>query len=227
MPTEIVIPQGGIAGSKMRLSPVLTDSQRRALVTAMLARVIRIALEIAPVSVVSPTRELEAVVVGCGARFVLETWHGLNGALEQARGAVLSRGVDTVAVLHADLPQVTSTDVAALVSAVPSPWGVAIAPDLAGVGTNAMAVRSADPIPYRFGLESCRAHSDEAGRAGIPVRLVSRRGLAFDLDTPEDLREYICSEESAWLRHLLGAAPRMPVRVRKVGVPSGPDRISK
>jgi 2-phospho-L-lactate guanylyltransferase len=94
-------------------------------------------------------------------------------------------------VLHGDLPNLTAGDVQALLAAAEEGRSVAIAPDRAGSGTNGLALRPPDIIGFRFGAGSMAAHREEALAAGIEPRLVERDGLAFDLDTPQDLARWL------------------------------------
>lgn len=64
---------------------------------------------------------------------------------------------------------------------------VRIAPDEAGVGTNALYVRPPDLISFEYGEASCPRHLAQARARGARVDRVDRPGLRFDLDTPDDL----------------------------------------
>jgi 2-phospho-L-lactate guanylyltransferase len=44
---------------------------------------------------------------------------------------------------------------------------------------------------FRFGPGSFAAHLAEAEQAEVPIVAVNRAGLAFDLDTPEDLARWL------------------------------------
>ncbi|MGH2457081.1 MAG: 2-phospho-L-lactate guanylyltransferase, partial [Candidatus Limnocylindria bacterium] len=99
-------------------------------------------------------------------------------------------GIGALAVLHGDLPNLAVDDVRALVDAIPAA-GVAIAPDRAESGTNGLALRPPDAIGFRFGPGSFAAHRAEARRAGLSLAVVRRPGLAFDLDTPDDLARWL------------------------------------
>jgi 2-phospho-L-lactate guanylyltransferase (CobY/MobA/RfbA family) len=46
-------------------------------------------------------------------------------------------------------------------------------------------------IRFRFGVGSFAKHLEEVERAGVPLVAVNRAGLAFDLDTPEDLARWL------------------------------------
>ena len=128
-----------------------------------------------------------------GARLLVQRGMGLNEGLDQARDAAIGDGVETLVVLHGDLPELDVPDIQALVAAVPRDGGVAIAPDRRGTGTNGLALRPPNAIPFRFGTDSLAAHREAAKAAGMPLSIVRRPGLAFDLDTPDDLGEWLRS----------------------------------
>lgn len=190
MTTRIIVPHRGLAASKTRLAPVLDAAEREALAERLLRRVLSVVVQVAPVVVISPAAELGPLVRGTGATLEVQRGLGLNAGLEQARAQALADGVLTLAVLHGDLPILEPDDVRALLDAVP-PRGVAIGPDVNGQGTNALAMRPADAIPFRFGIGSCAAHRAEARLADLPFVIVDRAGLAFDLDTPADLARWL------------------------------------
>ena len=100
-------------------------------------------------------------------------------------------GVGTLAVLHGDLPNLSPDDVTALLDAIPPDAGVAIAPDRAGSGTNGLAMMPPDAIPFAFGPGSFELHRAGAVAAGLPLAVVERPSLAFDLDTPADLARWL------------------------------------
>jgi 2-phospho-L-lactate guanylyltransferase len=189
---RIIVPHRGLAAAKTRLAPVLDDGEREALARRLLEQVLRVAREACgDVVVITPSEALEPLVTAAGARLVVQRGMGLNAGLDQARGEAIGDGVTTLVVLHGDLPNLLADDVAALLEALPEAGGVAIAPDRAGIGTNALALRPPGAIPFRFGAGSFAAHVEEANAASIQLVEVHRPGLAFDLDTPADLARWI------------------------------------
>ena len=135
--------------------------------------VLAVSEDIAEVAVLAETRP-----GGWTGRWVADRGAGLNPELERA--ARLFPG--PLLVVHADLPELTQGDVAALIEAGQD--GVAIAPDHLGTGTNALAALDSRELNFRFGPDSFAQHcAAYAGRAVI----VKRAGLAFDIDNPADL----------------------------------------
>jgi 2-phospho-L-lactate guanylyltransferase len=192
MTTRVIVPHRGLDASKSRLSPVLSPDERGDLAAHLLRRVLRIARRAVPdVVVISPSADLGELVEADGARLLVQRGMGLNAGLDQAREAAVAEGVETLVVLHGDLPELDVPDVQALIGAVPPEGGVAIAPDRGGSGTNGLALRPPGVIPFRFGVGSLAAHREAARTAGASIMIVERPGLAFDLDTPDDLSEWL------------------------------------
>jgi 2-phospho-L-lactate guanylyltransferase len=189
---RIIVPHRGLAAAKTRLSPVLDDAEREALAKRLLERVLAVAHAVCgDVVVITPSESLGPLVTVAGARLAHQLGLGLNAGLEQARREALADRVETLVVLHGDLPNLSTDDIAALLAAVPHPSGVAIAPDRAGAGTNGLALQPPDAIPFRFGIGSLAAHHAAADAASVEIVEVHRPGLAFDLDTPADLARWI------------------------------------
>jgi len=190
--TRIIVPHRGLAAAKTRLSGVLAPDERVALAERLLRHVLALAGAAAggvEVVVISPALSLAGLVSASGARLVVQRGMGLNAGLQQARREALEDGIDLLAVLHGDLPNLAADDIEALLDAVAAPRGAAIAADKTGRGTNALALRPPDVIDFRFGVGSLAAHIAQAD--GLPLSVVDRPGLAFDLDTPADLARWL------------------------------------
>jgi 2-phospho-L-lactate guanylyltransferase len=192
--TRIIVPHRGLEAAKTRLAPSLDPEERIMLASQLLQRVLRVAREVTDdVVVISPSRPLGEIVVASGARLTVQRGMGLNEGLAQAREQAIGEGIYTLVVLHGDLPNLGADDIVSLIEALPedgSP-GVAIAPDRAGTGTNGLALQPPNVIGFRFGTGSFARHAAEVERAGVPCVAVDRAGLAFDLDTPDDLRRWL------------------------------------
>jgi len=189
--TRIVIPHRGLAASKTRLAAVLEPEARERLAGELLARVLRVSGETGhQVVVISPDADLAVPVQAAGARLDVQRGMGLNRGLEQARAAALADGIELLVVLHGDLPNLRADEVMALREAATGA-GVAIAPDRNGTGTNGLALQPPDAIGFHFGPGSLAAHLADARAQAIEPMLVTRPGLAFDLDTPADLERWL------------------------------------
>lgn len=194
MGARIIIPHRGLEQAKTRLATSLSPEERIILASQLLQRVLRVACEVSDdVVVISPARSLRDIVEIPGARLAVQRGLGLNEGLDQARFDALADGVGTLVILHGDLPNLSAADVEALIDSLPagSEPGVAIAPDRAGTGTNALVLRPPGVINFRFGAGSFARHLAEVEAAGVPLVAVNRAGLAFDLDTPADLARWL------------------------------------
>lgn len=191
---RIIVPHRGLEQAKTRLATSLSPEERIFLASQLLQRVLRVSREVSEdVVVITPSRGLREIVETSGARLAVQRGMGLNEGLEQARFDTIADDVGTMVVLHGDLPNLQATDIEVLIGALPTDGspGVAIAPDRAGTGTNGLVLRPPGVIGFRFGTGSFAAHTAEVERAGVPLVAVNRAGLAFDLDTPEDLARWL------------------------------------
>lgn len=173
---------------KTRLAATLAPATRIKLVRSMLATVISAAAGaqmVRQIIVVSPERDS----IPAEIPVIADNGECLNRALTQVHRVLQEFGCGEVVVLPADLPNVTSPDIDALVLAARH-GGLAIAPDAAGVGTNALCLVSTHPFRFQFGADSCQLHLQEGRRLALIPRVLRLPGLAFDVDTPADLDRF-------------------------------------
>ena len=179
---------------KTRLSEALAPLARIQLVRSMLAAVLSAAggaQTVRQIIVVSPERDS----VPAEVPVLADTGECLNSALTQAHRVLREFGCREVVILPADLPNITAAEIDALVRAGRS-GGFAIAPDTAGVGTNALCLVSPHPFRFQFGVRSQRLHLQEAERTGLSPQVIRLPGLEFDVDSPADLD---LLDEQRWL----------------------------
>ena len=108
-----------------------------------------------------------------------------SAAMVAAASWVGLRGGATIATVATDLPLLEPDDVNALLSEAGRETLV-IAPNASGRGTNAVVV-SPPTFPFAFGPNSFDRHTRSARELGLQVKVLHRRGLAWDLDRPEEL----------------------------------------
>lgn len=171
-----VVPLKGHGERKTRLASRLDSGERHRLSEVMFAHVVavlRACAEISEIALLSDRRPDD-----WSGHFFPDAGRGLNVELSAMAGCV----VRPLLVIHADIPLVSVDDIAALLSEAER--GVAIAPDRHGIGTNAVAVRTAvGDFRFAFGPNSLERHIE--GASGRP-RIVRRTGLAIDIDTADD-----------------------------------------
>jgi 2-phospho-L-lactate/phosphoenolpyruvate guanylyltransferase len=183
---------------KTRLAEALAPPARVQLVRSMLAAVLSAAggaRTVRHIIVVSPERDS----VPAEIPVLADSGECLNSALTQAHRVLREFGCREVVILPADLPTITAAEIDALVRAGRR-GGFAIAPDAAGIGTNALCLVSTQPFRFQFGLGSQRLHLEEAERTGLSPKVVRLPGLEFDVDSPADLDRL--GGQQRWLARL-------------------------
>lgn len=178
---------------KSRLAALLGVDERAALNRRLFGRVLDAALGTFPadrIVVVTTDPLLLALMRGQGLHALEDTQSGINAALALGCRHALEHGARAIVALASDLPNVTSGDVAALRASVSDGPGCTIAPDEQEQGTNALALAPPEPDFFKFGPESFQAHLAAARARKLPVHILRRPGLALDLDTPENYRQF-------------------------------------
>ena len=201
MKLAAIVPLNSRSQAKTRLSSVL-DAAGRANLSRWLAWRVISALhqaEIAHIGVVSPDDDILRWAWQSGVQPVRQIGSGLNAALDIGRAWATQRQADALMVVLGDLPLLTGDDVLALASQAadaPETPAVTMAPDRAGQGTNILLLRPPDALTFAFGEDSLARHTALARAAGIEPHLMRLPGAAFDVDTPDDLRELF--ERGLW-----------------------------
>jgi len=182
----VAVPVKSLSRAKTRLSPALTGLERGALTLAMLEDVLDAALSVPgwETWVVSPDEVALEIAAGRGARPIPEAKPPLANAIRQVETKAKQDGATALAVLPADVPLVT---VDTLHEALRTLGAVVLARSADGSGTSLLLRRPPRAIPARFGPDSFRRHVELAEARGLPVSIVERRELSFDVDRPDDI----------------------------------------
>ena len=198
----IVLPVKSLDAAKARLAPLLTPLERAALTLAMLEDVLD-ATSAVPgwdTWVVSPDEAVLEVAARRGATTLAEAEPPLGAAIRQTEEEALGRGFDALAVLLPDTPLITA---AALTRALHTLGSIVLAPATDRHGTNLLLRRPPRVIDARFGPDSFPKHLQGAADAGLPVSLVERPELAFDLDAPDDILTVLADQRATRTREVL------------------------
>jgi len=182
-----VIPVKPIAEGKSRLARALSPPARERLNAILFRQTLDAVSAVIParnIMVISRDGALLEQAASRGMRAIAEQGNALNDALNQAARLAPDQALLAIST---DLPGITAQDVSAMLADLSYP-AVAIAPDRAKRGTNALFMAQSGCIPFRFGEDSFTAHVEESRRQGIEPKIIARPNLAFDLDLPEDLR---------------------------------------
>jgi 2-phospho-L-lactate guanylyltransferase len=182
MDLRVIIPVKPFAEAKQRLASVLNPVQRATLAEDMFRHVFGVAstrFGAENVLVVSRSEHVLARARTEGGRAVPEeNESGLNSALSRA---VTAAAVSRVLVVASDLPELEPADFDEMLRSE-----CAIAPDHHRRGTNALLWPA--HLVFAFGDNSFTRHRAIAEDAGVAATTVLRRGLAQDIDVPDDLK---------------------------------------
>jgi 2-phospho-L-lactate/phosphoenolpyruvate guanylyltransferase len=175
---------------KSRLAGILNDAERRELNETFFKHVLAVVTLKFPFStmVISRSERLLDFASNAGAVALRESGSGLNEAFCQATHAVLGRGGNAMLALPSDLPELSTADLEAVLSAGEEGSRVVIATDRHCYGTNALLIKPPGAIPFLFGDDSRAAHLQAARAARLRVSTISSLGLSRDVDSPADLR---------------------------------------
>jgi 2-phospho-L-lactate/phosphoenolpyruvate guanylyltransferase len=188
MPVTAIVPLKALADAKGRMTGHLDEDARRALVTWMLDQVLDACLRAEAVNrivVIAGDAQAAAEAIRPGVEAVVEPAAGLAAAFATADRA--AREAEATLVIPADLPLATAADIDTVCAAGARAPAVVVVPTRDG-GTGALLRRPSGLVGTAFGPGSAAAHLRLAATAGIrPVQL-DLPNLAFDIDTPGDLR---------------------------------------
>lgn len=107
----------------------------------------------------------------------------------------MSLGVTCLLSIPIDSPGMTATEILTL-ARFGQRHSVVLVPSVDGGGTNALVRTPPDAIEPRFGPGSCRLHIEEAEKRGLDWLVVRPPGLLTDIDTPEDVEEFLLAMRS-------------------------------
>jgi len=210
----LIVPVKPFDKAKSRLAGVLPDAMRAELSAQLLEQTLHIAATadlFAQIVVVSRDPAALTIAAAFGAIGLMENLADLNSALIQACGYAHASGADGALLLPADLPRLHQQDLVELVEAFLShPRTVVFAPSRDG-GTNALMSPLPAPFSFAFGADSYCIHRALATAAGFTATVVNSTTLAFDLDSPADLCEFVADPtcrlpvKSAIAQHLQNA----------------------
>jgi 2-phospho-L-lactate guanylyltransferase len=118
----------------------------------------------------------------------------VNGMVEE-----LAANASRILAIAADLPRLTASEVDFALNVTSDP--VTLFPSRDWNGTNGVVFISPARIVMEYGDGSFRRHLAKAASAGLRVDVVNLPGIAFDIDTPEDLQAFMddpCRDSHTW-----------------------------
>jgi len=193
MTCVILVPIKDPMQAKSRLSGLLDKQERFILVCSMLEDLARALLPLpCPVAMVTSSDAAAARAEALRWRVLREPEQvSESHSIDAASRTLEAEGADRVLRLPADIPSVTTSDIAELIEmTLPAPAAV-LAPSHDRNGTNALLRMPPLAFPSLFGANSFARHLREAQSLGVNVRIVENPRLALDLDNPQDIAHFL------------------------------------
>jgi len=209
----ILLPVKRFDDSKQRLADFLTSAERALLARAMFEDVwatLRCALEL--------RQGLDRLLVVSAEPYVLARCkkEGIScmeerdpvshsESVNRATPWAMSLGADSLLSVPIDTPGVTVDELVAM-SHLRDQFAVVVAPSADSTGTNALLRTPPDAIAAHFGPDSRRRHLEEARSKGLSSEVFECPGLMADMDTPEDLEQFLRLERRCRTRSFVEQA---------------------
>ena len=195
MPQVVIgIPVKPFGVAKRRLADVLSAAERARLGRELAERTVTaVAASGAVPLILSADDQVTGWARSIGVDVLLDEGSSLDRAASVALHRIRSQGA-VWGVLHADVPTLTGADLKRPIEVLQT-GGAVIAPSSDG-GTSLLG-SSLDEFRFHYGPGSFHRHL--AGLAPHDPFVAVSRGLALDLDTPDDLRAAAGTPEGAWL----------------------------
>jgi 2-phospho-L-lactate guanylyltransferase len=188
-----IIPVKRSDNAKSRLSTLLTDDERKQFCLKMLEDILKTVTSTKRINqtvVVSNDSEVFHVAKNFDAAYLKERKTGLNEAVSEAISWCIGRGATSVLVLPADIPLVMPTDLNRMLASKEKA-SMVISPSRNGKGTNALLLTPPNASPTFYGPQSFQRHLEEASKRKISFRRFTSQRIALDVDTVEDLTDFI------------------------------------
>lgn len=189
----VIIPVKKLNEAKSRLSPFLTNNERKQFCLKMLEDVlitVKSARRVHRTVVVSMDPAVRQSAFRFNALFLIESRPDLNQAVYEAVDWCIQEGAKSTLILPADIPLVTHMDIDKILS-LGEKAAMVISSSRNGNGTNALLLTPPNAIPPSYGPHSFQRHIKEALRRGISFHTLKSLRIALDIDTIEDLIDFI------------------------------------
>ncbi len=186
----IILPVKHLRDSKSRLKDVLSDEQRWQFSYLMVMDALQTlcsSVHVQGVTMISSDQSLSRLAEQYHAEFILtDKDNGYSKDAMDAINALSKNGIDKIAIIPTDLPQLSHHDLEILDNA--HQQGVTLCAAVKDGGTNALVFTPPLAIPLLFGLDSCRNHQQAAKERGVTVNTVQASGIQRDIDRLDDLQ---------------------------------------
>jgi 2-phospho-L-lactate/phosphoenolpyruvate guanylyltransferase len=190
-----VIPVKSLHSAKSRLSPFLTLQQRKNLALLLLnatIKTVKASRFVSDIIVVSSDNIIEYLSLKNSLKFIKDADSGVNNAVILADRYCIENEIDANIIIPNDIPFLSfrSIDQICIISEKYSKC-VIICPSKRFDGTNILFRKPPGVIKTFYDNDSYANHLNEAKKLNIPIELLDQANLRFDIDTKDDLIEFL------------------------------------
>jgi 2-phospho-L-lactate/phosphoenolpyruvate guanylyltransferase len=190
-----VIPMKSLHSAKSRLSPFLTFQQRKNLALVLLSATIntvKASRFISDIIVVSSDTTIENFSLKNSLKFIKDADNGVNNAVILADRYCIENDIGANIIIPNDLPFLSfkSIDQICIISEKYSKC-IIICPSKRFDGTNILLRKPPGVIKTFYDDCSYVNHLKEAKKLNIPIESLNYNNLRLDIDTKEDLMEFL------------------------------------
>jgi 2-phospho-L-lactate guanylyltransferase len=187
-----ILPVKRLSKAKGRLGDHFDDEARARLARALLEDALELCKNASFLTwwVTSDDEEALTLAQNYGFNTVKDQTGTLNGALQQAVIEAKAAGASSVTMIPSDIPLAYAGDLRDLID-TGSTSEVVVVPSSRDGGTNGLYLSPPDILTPRFGTASLQAHLQLAERLGYRCSILVLPRLALDIDTIEDIDEFI------------------------------------
>jgi 2-phospho-L-lactate guanylyltransferase len=188
----VLLPVKSFSDAKQRLCPALDGNARAGLARAMLLDVFNVLGRArTPERVVVFTAAADVIEMSrkCGFEVVVERSVDGHSAAVNRMVEELSGTSSRILSIASDLPRLVPSEIDFALDAVSE--SITLIPSRDWTGTNGVVFIPPARIAMEYGEGSFRRHVSKAAAAGHRADVMSLPGIAFDVDTPEDLQAFV------------------------------------
>jgi len=188
-----IIPLKSREKVKIRLSSILSWEERINLTRFMLEDILETLKSFnLDVFIVTPDDYFEEFFKKYGVKVIKEEREeGVNSAVEKANQICIKEGFKASLVIPSDVPLISKEDVKLVLEGLEEFKGVIISPSFRLDGTNLLLRSPPNIIPTYYDNDSFFNHLKASLKEGLKVRIIITRNLCLDIDSPEDLEEFL------------------------------------
>jgi 2-phospho-L-lactate guanylyltransferase len=198
----VLLPVKDFRNAKQRLASALDADTRADLARAMLTDVLNALAEASvPDRVVVFTASADVLQMARPFGFEIARENSVEGhsAAVNLMVSELSAGASQILSIAGDLPMLRGREIDFVMKNASEP--ITVLPSRDGTGTNGILFIPPARIQMEYGEGSFGRHISKAAAAGHRAQVMNIPGIAFDIDTPEDLQAFMerpRSDSTTW-----------------------------